>query len=82
MLYMPTVLSSRLSFTGWKKLEIILGNRSTLLMCLTNVLLRWPYVAWTCGRRAIDAGFSLVLRVYQHRVKGTSNLLKTVTVFF
>ena len=63
MLYTPTILSSRSSFTGWKKLEIILGGRPTLLMCLTNVLLRCSYVAWTHGRTATKAGFSLDLEV-------------------
>jgi len=76
MLYTPTVLSFRSSFTGRKKLEIILGGRPTLLTCLTNVLLRWPYVAWTHGRRAIEAGFFFDLEVPNIRLRAHNIYLR------
>jgi len=53
------------SFTGWRKFDIFLGGRPTpSMLFLTNVLLRWPYVAWTNGRRATEVGVCLGLEVF------------------
>jgi hypothetical protein len=60
MLYTPGVLGPISSFTGRMKPEIVLGGKPTLLMlCLPSILLRWPHVVWTYGRRVTEVGLSL-----------------------
>jgi hypothetical protein len=63
ILYTPGDLSPRSSFTGRTKLDIFLGGKPKLLMCLASMLLRRPYVVWTYGRRATEVVVSLSLEV-------------------
>jgi hypothetical protein len=81
ILYMPGVLSPRSSFTGWRKLEIFLGGKPTLLMlCLATILLRRVYVVWTYGRRTTEVGLSLGLEVLTLGLR--LYLLMIVPIFF
>jgi hypothetical protein len=54
----------RIRKKGWRKLEIFLSGKPTLLMLrLVSILLKRPYVVWTYGRRVTEVGLSLGLEI-------------------
>jgi hypothetical protein len=79
---MPSgVFSPRWSITERRKLEIFLGGRPSLLVVCLAVLLRWPYVFWTNGRRATEVGICLGLEVFTFGLRAYQICLKLYLFF-